>query len=327
MLKFFDRQVLAEQVRYDIGTHTVEIELMLQGGIPADIRLADKQIPYDDLPEDVKKRLLGLEVINCMYDMNEDKATVTLRGDYNRFVAAGGQQRISSTTTSDSIMVYEAPLDKEVAPVDRAQVQALEEEIEAVEQDLNPSDLYTSDATASTTQPGKDSTIMFTTQPATDSTITGTPNDSETETETAFEDLKDNVALAAKVAASNVALDKMLSILEVKLAEAGVNAAVLQAPATRALIKMALPFLIVVAVDLDPVKNTLPENARAHLRALANSAQLGASIDGMQTMIHLFLPLLADFAAVTASLPAGNTVTMDDVFEDMKVADAAERAE
>ena len=124
--------------------------------------------------------------------------------------------------------------------------------------------------------------------------------------ETVMGDFKENVVLASKVALSNAAMEQMMVVLQQRLAAAGVDTAFMSAPAARALIKMALPLGIMMVLDLEPVTQALPDGVRTTVRDLANSAQLGASIEGMQTLMGLVVPMLMEFAAVSGSLTEGN---------------------
>ena len=124
---------------------------------------------------------------------------------------------------------------------------------------------------------------------------------------------RSNTALAMQVAAANLALDQMVTLLQQHLAKSDIDTTFMQSPGARALVKMALPTMVMAALDMQPIIEHIPEQVRTTLRDLMSSAQLGASIEGMQTVMTLVLPLLAEFAQVKGTLTPGEAPSMAEV--------------
>lgn len=114
-------------------------------------------------------------------------------------------------------------------------------------------------------------------------------------------DVKENALLAGKAVMSDAALDAALTVLVNKLASMGIDTRILTTPGTRNLIKMALPALIMFALDVELVKRALPEGARSVARDAANSAQLAASIQAMKALADLVVPMIMAFVAASAA--------------------------
>jgi hypothetical protein len=129
--------------------------------------------------------------------------------------------------------------------------------------------------------------------------------------------VQDNAALAAQIAGSNIALEKMTTILQQQLGKLDIDTSFMSTPAGRAMVKMALPTLIMTLLDLPPVQNQMPVGARKTLRDVADAAQLAAMSEGMQTLMVLCLPLLAEFAKVRGSLTEGTGINVEELFKDI----------
>lgn len=135
-----------------------------------------------------------------------------------------------------------------------------------------------------------------------------------THTDSTLTSTGDNAKLAAQIAASNVALDKMTTLLQQQLANMGIDTSFMSTPAGRSLVKMALPTMIMTMLDLPPVQQNMPKNARAVVRDVVDNAQLAAMADGMQTLIQLFMPLLAEFAQIKGSLVESSGLSVEELF-------------
>lgn len=156
----------------------------------------------------------------------------------------------------------------------------------------------------------EDSTITKETTPMNnkhpfDQPIQTRMNTSEPTAPTAWSVTRDNMALAGKIAASRVVSDKLFQVLRKHLAERDIDTSLLDSPAGRALVQLALPTMVLAALNTELARSHMPPDLRVSLAVMGEAAQLGAGIEGFETLMQMAMPLLADFASVKGELEEG----------------------
>lgn len=289
MSTFLGHNVTHQDVKYDVAKNQLNVRLTVDGDL-------GKELPQyingmKQAPDDFR----GLTPKSVAFVNGQTE--IILAGEYQKFMEAGGTAELPATKT-DAVLMYGDHdwTDNNTAIAERirsaygldTERNEVNDTIEALERDIK-----------------KTKKAIMTK----DSTLTSTSS---------------NAKLAAQIAASNVALDKMVTLLQQQLANMGVDTSFISQPAGRSLVKMALPTMIMTVLDLPPVQESMPKNARTAVRGVADSAQLAAMTDGMQTLIQLFMPLLAEFAQIKGSLIESSGLSMDELFpEDVPVEDPA----
>lgn len=114
-----------------------------------------------------------------------------------------------------------------------------------------------------------------------------------------------NVTVAFKIATARVALDKLVEHVEARLTEHEIDVGFLRTPFGRALVKAALPTLLLALLDTDAVSGRVSPNVRDILEDSLNAAQLAGLMDGMEPVLNMAVDLISDFAKVQGLLEEG----------------------